>query len=145
MIPTRIELFGARGGDGKQFAAGQTTYAYPTALTASSWAVFTSVTAKVTSAIFRVVWTPNAVGCGIRLLKFDDGPANEVQVGEITNSAATSPVSAIVDITADLQSIIDTAVAVKNYGWQFKGDGTVGPMIYSVWIDVVWGLSPSAL
>lgn len=52
-----------------------------------------------------------------------------------------SPVSNAAVITSSLQDAVDTSTDYF-YGIQEKGNGTVGPLVYTAKIEVVWAGCP---
>lgn len=116
-----------------------TTYAFPgSALSASTVALLSGADMRVLRAYWSVVWTPNATGCGIRLISADAGPTNITQIAEITGSAVATPLNEGTYLPqATIQALFDFTAAGeiagvngKTLGHQTKGNGTVSPLIY---------------
>lgn len=130
-----VDLFGPLSGTlGSQIDAAQTTYQFSTAVTASTYLMpggfqpaRVNQLAPIVYAHWQVVWTPNAIGCGIELVDFAGGPTDILQMAEITNDAATTPVAGDRVITTRVQTIWTSSD--RYIGWRAKGNGTVGPFI----------------
>jgi hypothetical protein len=112
------------------------------ALTASAFKVYFDKLTGAQIIFARVVftWTPNAPGAptsGVRLVHFDDGPANITEIIAFEDNDMT-PIVSTQDITADLQALLAAGV-VKQLGYQVHGDGSNSCTIYGALIEVVWG------
>jgi hypothetical protein len=120
-----------------------TDYHFPgNALTASTlkWHADLFSSASVAYARWVNAWDPNATGAtvtGIRLIKFDDGPANIEVLQTFELGTSTDPLVSTIEVTTDLQNIISGATA-KHIGYQVRGDGTNAPHVYSSIIEIVW-------
>lgn len=142
IVEVHYTLFGPepREASGLQQALAQTTYAFPgSALSASTDELYAGMSVRaVRYAVWRVVWTPNATGCGIELITFDPGPSNIVQVAERTGNASISPVNDSALVTTAMQDVVDFvgggALGDTNFhkqiGHRLKSDGSVSPRIY---------------
>lgn len=141
-VPSRIDLFGPRAGDGKTLPV-IGSYGYPTAVTAGSWLLRADlITARVEYAFARVVWTPGHVDAGIRF-SYDDSiqdgvPVNFVEVCEFTGMANAAPIWQGEDITEHLRDVI-AGGAPKYFQWEYKAGGAVAPIVFHVGIEIVWG------
>jgi hypothetical protein len=124
------------------------SFAFPgRALTASSLKLHIAefpVGRKVKFARWVLVWSPMVVAGGgataVRLVSFDDGPANIANVARIgspTGQNVSSPIVSAVDITDDLNALI-LAGTTKQFGHQTAGTGNSGCLIYSSSLEVVW-------
>lgn len=99
---------------------------------------------RVKMARWVVSWNPQVFVAGptsaLRLVMFDDGPANVQQVARIGTTAGQvyqTPRVDAVDITDWINAAILTGVT-KQFGHQTAGVGANGSLLYSSTIEVVW-------
>ena len=88
-----------------------------------------------------LAWTPNSQAgtTGIQTVFCDDGPSNcQVMGANILDSVGTAtPITGGQDLTAAMQAIIDGG-AYKHIGFRTLGNGTNGPKVYKVAIEMTW-------
>jgi len=116
-----------------------------TALTANTFKMYIQhmVGKQIKFAAWRVVWNPSTVNGGgttaIRLVNFDDGPSNIVEMARFDSPAGgyNSPRVETVNVTTALQNAINGGIE-KQFGHQTAGTGSSGCLIYGSWLDVVW-------
>jgi hypothetical protein len=118
--------------------AGASYGAQGAAFTAQSTFLFGSAIpgASVLFAAWRVAWTPFGFG-GIRLLHFNPGPSDFVEVARFERSAPFPVADAIV-ITSTINALL-AAGQTRVFTFETRGNGSVGPAIYSSVIELVWG------
>lgn len=144
-VPWTVNLFGPepREAEALTVPVAQVVYDWPgSALSASAQLVDLGINLRVERAWWELVWTPNAVGCGVELVRFEAGPVNIQQVAEFTGSAAVTPQSNLTDVTAALRTLVQEArlaKAQRNLGYRVKANGAVSPVIYQVRLDVLFG------
>ncbi len=124
-------------------AASGAQYAFPgAALTASTAKLWFNLISQgsIIAARWVLAWNPKtgASPTGVRLVYFDDGPANIVQIGEITSTNYSTPRVDAVWVTTYLQNLLASRVE-RNFGHQTFGNGVNGPSIYSSALEIVWG------
>jgi hypothetical protein len=139
-VPVRFELLAPHKA-GTQYPATD-SYSYGIdGLTASTVRVEDVVDARVLSCVWQVVWRPMAPGCGCRLRYFDPRVVNEVTIHEFTGIDTTNPITSSFDFTPTMQRLIDIPTQQFKYiGFQVKGDGAVGPLLWAVWVHMVLGV-----
>lgn len=121
-------------------ATGATWHWPGTALTANTSFIRADMAQRtVVSARWLVVWNPSTSNSptGVRLVKCDTGPSNIEQIGRITRTYTTTPVVDVVDITTEMQDIVDAGL-YKVIGHQTFGNGVNSGKIYGSWIEIVW-------
>lgn len=128
MIPATFQLFGPVQYDGAHKSVNGAVWVFPgNALSASTKTfIFSRRLPFVTFARWLLVWTPNA-SADARLVYFDDGPTNIVQVAEL-HGASSTPQATAVDITHTWNNLAQAGVT-KTFGFQLKDDG-IAPVIY---------------
>ncbi len=119
-------LIGSSPGTGIDVADNSSTYGFMTATTSNTLATVHLVgTARIKFARLRAVWSSNNAGNKVRLVHFDDGPANITQVHEFTTAGAGTPVNDAADVTSTLAALQD-GIVNKNLGIQvFCVNGSV--------------------
>lgn len=107
------------------------------ALSASSAGFFFDVAEfrPVAFARWAIVWTPGAAANGIRLLHADPGPTNIVVMGEQTGNPASTPVSTAVDITDQLNTLIQGR-KLKFLQHQVRSNGSM--TVHASRLEIVW-------
>ena len=85
-----------------------------------------------------IAWNPNTDTnpTGVRLVIFDDGPANIVEIARVERTNYHNPLSDGAYITAQIQAVLDAGID-KNLGMQTYGNGANGALVYSFVIDIV--------
>lgn len=112
-----------------------TSWAFPGyALTASTYRFYAQYLQgrHVLSATWVVAWNPTSgtVPTGVRLVKFDNGPLNIIEITSILMSNTLTPIGSGADVTSQIQTILDDG-QFKQLGEQTIGNGTNGCLIYS--------------
>lgn len=99
---------------------------------------------RVKHARWVLVWNPRtsnpASPTGVRLVSADLGPTNiaeQTRIVSPTSQAYNSPKVDAVDVTSQINAIID-AGQLKTIGQQTFGNGGNGCLIYASWLEVVW-------
>ncbi len=123
-----------------------TSYDFQTGARSGSTVLFIAgLNAYVAAAYWQVVWVPQAVGCGVEIVSFDDSSVF-TQMAAWTGLATVTPRNDFVDITTAFRALlVPTAAAVpttssanRTVGTRLKGDGTVGPRIHASRLIVLW-------
>lgn len=104
--------------------------------------------ARLLRASWVVVWNPkcndaNAANkSAIRLVSFDNGPANIKAMAVINVSSGVTAMSPRVDVrpvTTQFNTLLSDGVS-KQVGHQTMGNGSEGCLIYGSWLELVWSL-----
>lgn len=90
----------------------------------------------ILSAKWRVAWAPKDAANGIRLTHADPGPLNLTQIAELTGYSDTDPIHSVVDVTTEIQALIDGGVE-KYIGNQYK-IGSTSQQVYLSRLEIVW-------
>lgn len=116
----RVEqvLIGPAPGTGFDVADTSSAYAFMTGTTANSIADWLFVgTSRIKFARWRAIWGTNNTGNKVRLVHFDDGPANITQIDEFVSDGTGNPENDAVDVTTTLQAlqdgILDKSIAIQ--------------------------------
>lgn len=97
-------------------------------------------------AYWVLVWNPRVtdpVGfspTSVRLVDFDDGPANLNEIARIVSppgQLSQNPRVDSVNVIGRLNGLI-TSASRKNLGHQTYGNGSNGCLIYGSWLELVW-------
>ena len=116
----RVEqvLIGPAPGTGFDVADTSSAYAFMTGTTANSIADWLFVgTSRIKFARWRAIWGTNNTGNKVRLVHFDDGPANITQIDEFVSDGTGNPENDAVNVTTTLQAlqdgILDKSIAIQ--------------------------------
>jgi hypothetical protein len=140
VIPSFVQLFGPRQGDGLSGPFGA-TWIFPGPVTASTKQFLFTILSKAIYANWLMVWTPRNMATRARLLACDfvnNGvPQNMVVLGEIPSNGSMSPVSVGFQFTAPFNELV--AAKVNKYiGFQMIDDGVNFPTIYESRLELVF-------
>jgi hypothetical protein len=109
---------GSVPGAGIDVADNGSTYGFLTATTANVTAAVQFVgTARIVYARWRCIMGSNDTGNKARLVHFDDGPANIVQIAEVVSDGTGNPVNSATDVTTTVAALQD-GIVDKNLGIQ---------------------------
>jgi hypothetical protein len=121
------------------------TYGFLTGTTASTLSArYFMGTSRIILATFRAIWGSNNTGNQIRLVHFDNGPANITLLGsaEFTSDGTGNPENDPIDITSAMVALQDTLTGEKHLGVQVK---CVNGSVYTVYkcvIELIYDLDP---
>ena len=103
------------------------------------WQILRNAGANILYANATIVLNPNTTSntIGVRLISFDDGVQNLVELHRWIYSNYTGPKPDGANITAQLQAMLANDT-YKNIGFQTYGDGTNSPIIYMVRLEIIW-------
>lgn len=140
MIQTHHQLFGpvAHYGAIRDHAVG-TQWVFPgSALTAATKRFrFSRGLQSVNSAVWLLMWvTPNR-SHKARLVYFDDGPSNVVEICEVTGTGEGQPRVNSFDLTGLFNKLVAERID-KNIGWQLKDDGNTAAEVFESRLEIVW-------
>lgn len=91
---------------------------------------------RVEYARMVAVWTTASMSNQIRLVHFDDGPANITEIGVITPSATGSPIATSLIVTSGLDALA-AASQEKQIGYQVIGDGS-SVTLYEIRVEIAY-------
>lgn len=104
--------------------------------------------ARLLRASWVVVWNPKCSDAdainksAVRLVSFDNGPANIKEVATINVNPGVVVMSPRVDVrpvTAQFNTLLSDGIS-KQVGHQTMGNGNDGCLIYGSWLELVWSL-----
>lgn len=137
IVPSFIQLFGP-----VQFAGALNTHVGGTftfpgaALTASTAMLrFDMGLAPVAFAQWVVVWTPINPIAAIRLVHFDDGPQNIVEMARIQGQNSATPLNKRAVVTEQINWLVDGRVK-KNIGFQVQDDNVSNWTLFEVCLEL---------
>lgn len=140
-IRTEEPFFGPVGGLGYTVPDGVgdgTTFAWLTGITASTIANFLAGGVnRLSSAKFRVVAGASNSANKIRLVRYDDGPVNIVEIAVWTSTGLGGVENVTVDVTSELNAIIE-AGTTRNLGMQVTKLAATTLSIYKVHLELAW-------
>lgn len=102
---------------------------------------------RLLRASWVLVWNPQYHNIAmpnkpaVRLVSFDNGPANIAEIAAVTISAGVvfnSPRVDVRNVTEVFNGVLNGGIS-KQVGHQTMGDGVDGCLIYGSWIEFVWG------
>lgn len=91
-------------------------------------------------AFLRVLWASRNINNYVRLVAFDDGPSNIVEIARVQGNGSMSPNNQGVDFTAAFNTLV-TAGIRKNIGFQVGGDGINQWTIQAVRMEIDYDIS----
>jgi len=139
-IRTDVMLFNSPWGQEANDTGG--VYAFTGAALSSSawlWVPF-NMTAKIENAKISIGWTTNNIGNKIRLVHFDDGPKNIVQIVELVGGGTGKPINSVADITSALRSLQKDQSVFKHIGFQTLKINATVYTLHRVNIEILWAL-----
>ena len=147
LIHVEQALFGPRPGDGYTVpdGTGNGTYVFLTAVTASTLAAWAMVgVAKFRYVNWRNIASGTNTGDRMRLIHFDDGPANIVQIAEWTANGSGNPENFASNVSTTFQTLQDspTVTTPKNIGFQVDKINATAMIIYKVALEIMYELDP---
>jgi hypothetical protein len=138
-VSSIFNLFGPAQGSGALVNSSPPSFTFPgSALTANTKRLPFHIPHKqVQFAAWTLTWTPNSANNVCRLVHFDPGPTNIVEICRINGSSIGTPTTGLCDITVAINALI-AAQAQKHIGHQFWGDGVTAWTLYSSHIELVF-------
>jgi len=138
-IPTTYQLFGpAHEKDGITAVHGATYKAVGACFSCSTVHIpFSQGLPPVERAWLRACWIPRNVAVSIRLIQFDGGPVNIVEMGRVNGNGSMNPTCTIVDATSHFNALVSAGID-KHLGFQIADDGVNVWTLYEVQLDVVY-------
>ena len=88
---------------------------------------------------WQLIWTPNNTNTVARLVAFDDGPSNIVEIARIYSDGSMNPVAPAVDITAVFNQLVAAGVK-KHIGFQISDDGVNKWTLFESRLDVNYNI-----
>lgn len=141
IIPTNINLFGpaqtaqsvvadvAAAPKWVGLALSGSTHRFP----------FSAGVAPVGSARLLVLWAPRNTTNYVRLVAFDDGPTNIVEIARVQGNGNMGPSVQGIAITDQLNALRANGVD-KQLGFQIGGDGVNQWVLYEVQLEINYDL-----
>lgn len=106
------------------------------ALTGSThWFKFSQNMRPVVDARLLVVWASRNVSNYIRIIHFDNGPANIVEIGRIYGNGSMNPSGQALDFTQNFNNLVTQGID-KHIGFQIGGDGVNQWTLYEVQLEL---------
>lgn len=140
-IPVTYQLFGpAHEKDGITAIHGVTYKAVGACFSCSTVHIpFSQSLPFAERAWVRVCWVPRNIATTARLIQFDGGPINIVEMGRVYSNGAMTPTCPIIDVTSHFNALVSAGID-KHLGFQMADDGVNNWTLYEVQLDVVYRL-----
>lgn len=140
-IPVTYQLFGpAHDKDGITAVHGGTFKAVGACFSCSTVHFpFSQSLPPVERAWVRVCWVPRNIAAVVRLIQFDGGPINIVEMGRVHGNGSMTPTCPIIDATSHFNALVSAGID-KHIGFQIADDGVNVWTLYEAQLDVVYRL-----
>lgn len=139
VIPVTYQLFGpAHAADGVTSNHGWTWKAPGSCFTCSTqWFPFEHNLPTPISVRFMLCWIPRNTNTIVRVINFDNGPTNIVEMGRMNSNGSMTPSCQAMDLTSQFLQLKLNQVG-KHIGFQIADDGVNPWTLYEVQLEVTY-------
>ena len=139
VLPVTYQLFGpAHAADGVTSIHGGIWKAPGSCFTCNTqWFPFEHVVPSPRSVRFLICWVPRNTTTQVRVINFDNGPTNIVEMGRMNSNGAMGPTCQAMDLTSQFLQLKLNQVG-KHIGFQIVDDGVNQWTLYEAQLEVTY-------
>ena len=139
VLPVTYQLFGpAHAADGVTGINGWQFKHVGSCFTCNTqWIPFEHVVPTPRSVRFLICWIPRNTNTVVRVINFDNGPANIVAMGRMNSNGSMNPACQAMDLTSQFLQLKLNQVG-KHIGFQIADDGVNQWTVYEAQLEVTY-------